>query len=377
MAVPLAGVRVIEVANFVAGPMCCMLLGDLGADVTKVELPPTGDPIRNREDESGYGAGFAAINRNKKSVLLDLHDTASRERFTDLVAGADVLVTSVRPRARAALGLAEGALMRHNPRLVFLSLTGYGDRSASLDQPAFDTTVQARSGLLDLIGAAAGRPMAVRILLADQLAALYGALGVVAALGQREHTGLGGLVRTSMLEASLAFATLNHSLHLAHRDAPQPTHLRSAGYLLVAQDGLPFAVHVPPSPEAIWRRFVTTLGLPELLTDARFATKALRETNHALIHDIVNRQAATAPRQAWLDRLAHADLSCAPLHQLREVFDDPLVSGLGMLSWIAGPNGEQLPTIRSAISFGEAPSIEARRAPKLGEQTAEILEPPP
>lgn len=371
MTAPLEGVKVIEVASFVAGPFCSMLLGDLGAQVIKVESPPSGDPIRNREDESGYGAGFAAINRNKKSVFLDLHVEGERETFRNLVATADALITSVRPRSRSGLGLSPTRLMADNPRLIYLSLTGQGERAEVSDLPAFDTTIQAQSGLLNLIGVQPGRPMAVRILLADQLAAVYGALGVVAALVRRSVTGRGGLVRTSMLEATIAFATLNHSLNLASRDRGRSTHLRSAGYLLVAADGLAFAVHVPPSPDDNWRRFVQAVGVAEL-NDDRFATKELREANHARIHELVDRHARTATRAVWLERLARADIAAAPINQLHEVFADPIVAGLNMQSVIDGPNGEPLPTIRPAVSFGDE-RFDVRRAPLAGEHSDEVL----
>ncbi len=370
----LTGIRVIEVASFVAGPFCGMLLGDLGAEVIKIESPPQGDPIRNREDDSGYGAGFASINRNKKSVFLDLHDQAQRKVLAGMVARSDVLITSVRPRSRASLGLDEASLTRSNPRLIYLSMTGHGDHSAGADLPAFDTTIQARSGLLDLLGAQAGQPMGIRVLLADQLAAVYGALGVLGALVRRGATGRGGTVRTSMLEATIAFTTLNQSIQLAHHGDRPITHLRSAGYLLVAGDGLPFAVHVPPSPETTWRRFAEAIGLPELLDDQRFATKAAREENHALIHATVNRHVGAEPRDAWLARLAKADIACAPLNGLQDVLDDPLVANLGMLTHVTGPHNKQLSMIRSAITFdGDIPSVMVR-APLAGEHTAELTE---
>jgi crotonobetainyl-CoA:carnitine CoA-transferase CaiB-like acyl-CoA transferase len=368
---PLAGVKVIEVATFVAGPFCAMLLGDLGAEVIKVESPPAGDPIRNREDESGYGAGFAAINRNKKSVFLDLHQESARQTLQRLVATADVIITSVRPRSRSSLGLAPTPLLQANPRLIYLSLTGQGERPEVSDRPAFDTTIQAQSGLLHLIGAQTGRPMPVRILLADQLAAVYGALGIVAALVRRSATGRGGIVRTSMLEATIAFATLNHSLNLAAATPDRSTQIRSAGYLLLAGDGLAFAAHVPPSPDSNWRHFVDALEIEEL-KDERFATKELREANHAAIHEMVARKVGTAPRAVWLERLARADIAAAPINQLHEVFSDPVVAGLGMLSQIDGPRGKALPTIRAGVTF-DAERLDSRRAPLAGEHTDEVL----
>src|SRR4029077_19060732 len=368
---PLSGTRVIEVASFVAGPFCAMLLGDLGAKVIKVESPPMGDPIRNREDESGYGAGFAAINRNKKSVFLDLHMESERGVFTRLVSSADVVITSVRPKARKTLGLDGDVLTAANPRLVYLSLTGQGERPEVSDLPAFDTTIQAQSGLLHLVGAEPGRPMAVRLLLADQLAAVYGALGVVAALVRRNVSGRGGIVATSMLESTIGFATLNHALNLASATPDRSTQMRSAGYLLVAGDGLPFAIHLPPSPETNWRRFVGALEVPELADDRRFASKALREENHSVIHEIVSRHVRSRPRHVWLDRLARADIAAAPLNRLHEVFSDPTVVGLAMLSQIDGPDGQALPTIRSPLTFdGQHPDIQ--RAPMAGEQSDDV-----
>ncbi|MBM3504947.1 MAG: CoA transferase [Alphaproteobacteria bacterium] len=372
----LAGTRVLDIANFFAGPHACMMLADMGADVIKVEQPPRGDPTRNREDDSGYAASFVAKNRNKRSIVLDLKSVAGQDVLRRLVRESDVIVTSMRPQTRDRLGLTYDQIAPVNPRLVYCSITGYGETALATDRPAFDTTAQALSGLLSLITSNFDQPMAIKALLADMLAGHYAAHGIVCALLARERTGRGQEIRTSLLEASIAFAdsAFYHVLLAQSLGLPKKQQeMRTAGFLFVAGDGLPFAVHVPPSPEKNWISYTDAMGMPELREDPRFKLKLPRDENYPALHAEISRQVKKHPRTYWLDRLIAHDVPCAPIYGMGEVFHDPLVESLGMLHTVRDPWGQDRQVVGAGLRLSDSTVERPSRAPLMGEHTREIL----
>ncbi len=372
----LAGIRVLDFTSFIAGPYAGMLLADLGAEVIKVEAPPRGDPSRYREDDSGYSSGFAATNRNKESLLLDLKSPGGQEVLRRLVADVDVLLISLRPRSRAAIGLSYEQVSAINPRLVYCSLTGLGETDAARDKPAFDTTAQALSGLLSLVTGDVDSPVRIKAYLADQLSGLYGVYGILGALVARERTGRGQEVRTSLLQASIAFCVSNFYHYWAASQSGDPeanSSLRTAGYLLRAGDGLPFAVHVPPSPAKNWIAFTDGLGRPDLRQDPRFSDKEARERNYETLHGLVAEHVKQHPRAYWLGRLEEFDVPCAPIYGLGEVFLDPLVTSLGILHQVPDPRGRPRSTVGAGVSLSATPTVPAERAPLAGEHNRAIL----
>jgi crotonobetainyl-CoA:carnitine CoA-transferase CaiB-like acyl-CoA transferase len=373
----LVGTRVLDITNFFAGPHACMMLADMGADVIKIEQPPKGDPTRNREDDSGYAASFVAKNRNKRSIVIDLKIADGQAVFRKLVGESDVLVTSMRPQTREKLGLTYDQISKISPKLVYCSVTGYGETELASDRPAFDTTAQALSGLLSMITSNYDQPMAIKALLSDLLAGHYAAHGILSALLARVKTGRGQEVKTSLLEASIAFADsafyhvlLSQALGLPKKQQE----MRTAGFLFVAGDGLPFAVHVPPSPEKNWVSYTDAMGMPELREDPRFKLKLPRDENYPALHGELSRQVKKHPRDYWLDRLIKYDVPCAPIYTLGEVFHDPLVASLGMLHTVRDPWGNERHVVGTGVHLSEsAPELPAR-APLMGEHTREILQ---
>jgi crotonobetainyl-CoA:carnitine CoA-transferase CaiB-like acyl-CoA transferase len=370
----LDGYRVLDMTNFVAGPYATMLLADMGAEVIKVEAPPLGDPNRFRENDSGYSTGFAAINRNKKSLFIDFGSPRAADVFERLLGSADVLITSIRPRSRDKLRISYGQLSSRFPRLVYCSLTGLGEKGDALDRPAFDTTAQALSGLLSLITNEFDRPVRVRALLSDQLAGLYACQGILAALLARGRTGRGQYVSTSLLQASIAFCASNFAAQFnASRKGRVSGSMRTAGFLLVCGDGLPLALHVPPSPPKTWLSVTAALGLEQLREDPRFRDKGGREENYEELHGIVAGVLKANTRDYWLERLTAYDVPCAPVYSLGEVFNDPIVRGLGMLAQTTAPSGEQESVVGSGVELSDTPAEVRFRAPLLGEQTDALL----
>lgn len=372
---PLSGVRVLDLTSFLGGPYAGMLLADLGADIIKVEAPPVGDPARDRQDLPGYSSTFSGVNRNKRSVLLDLKQKEARPLLHRMVKQSDVIMLSIRPRSRASLGLDYASLKKVNPRLIYCSVTGYGETDAARDVPAFDTTAQAMSGLLALVLGSVDREVTIRAFLSDVLAGVFACNGVLAALNARHLTGRGQEVRTSLLQASLAFEIFNfHTLFAAQAAGHEFSNVRPAGYLLRGSDNLPFAVHVPPSPERNFNTFAETLGMSWLLKDERFQNKATRAANYSVLHHlIVEHVRARGTRAEWVKRLARREVACSPIYELAEVFGDPIVKSLGMLKTVVDPWGKKQRTVGSGVDFSDTPAVEPTRAPLLGEHNREVM----
>jgi len=376
MAGALAGIRVLDVTNFFAGPHCAMLLGDLGAEVIKLEHPPHGDPMRFREDDSGYAPSFVAKNRNKQSLMLDLTRPEGRAALDRLLPTIDVLIISIRPRSRAKLGLDYGHVSAVNPRLVYCSVSGFGETEAARDRSVFDTSALARSGLLSLITGEFDQPMRIQALLSDMLAGTYACYGVMGALVARTRTGRGQEVKTSLLASSIAFSD-SAFLHafVAQRLGQTRGRLkyRTAGFLFLARDGLPFAVHVAPSPVKNWGNFAQAMERPELQEDPRFSSKRGREENYPALHAEMSAQAKLKPRAYWLERLEAHDVPASPIHALADVFSDPIVAALGMLHEVPDPWGTKWKLVGSALDLSDTPVLPPARAPLMGEHSRAIL----
>jgi crotonobetainyl-CoA:carnitine CoA-transferase CaiB-like acyl-CoA transferase len=372
----LDGSRILDLTTHLAGPFCTMLLGDLGADVIKIEQPPLGDPIRAREDDTGYAPSFVPQNRNKRSILLDLKSESGRAILQRMIPDADVLVTSMRPRARARLGLDYADVAAINPALVYCALSGYGETEAARERPVFDTSALALSGLLTTLTDALDDPMRIQLFLSDQLAGQAACYAILAALLARVRTGRGQEVKTSLLAASIAFANYSfHHVFAARARGEKRNRLtyRTAGFLLRAADDLPFAAHVAPAPAKNWDAFTTAMERPDLRDDSRFADRRGREQNYVELHAILSAHAKTRDRAHWLDRLDRADIPAAPVNALGEVFDDKIVQALGLLHDVTDPWGATGPAVGSGITMSDTPVTALRRAPLPGEHSREIL----
>jgi formyl-CoA transferase len=364
---PLAGIAVVEVASFIAGPYVGMLLADLGADVIKVETPGTGDPFREWGEDRGASPQFAAFNRNKRSVECDLKSETGRRQVDGLLASADVLIENFRPGKTAALGLDYEQVHRRHPRLLYCSVTGLGPTGPASQQPAYDAIVQARSGLWSLL-TDRGAPEAIGPALSDQIVGLFATQAIVAALLHRERNGGNGqLIEVNMLAASLAFLTASIAEHTMTGtvDGPYTRPHRSQSFAFLARDQRPLAVHLS-SPPKFWKGLLAATGLEHLADDPRFATKSDRIRHYDVLKDLIGAVFATRDRDEWLDRLWALDVPAAPIHDIAEALVDLQAEELQMLREY-GNSGEVVRLVRYPATFSETPCTNAGSVPRLGE----------
>ena len=369
----LTGVRVVEVAQYVTGPYAAMLLADMGADVVKVEEPERGDPFRGWE-EGGYGATFRGLNRNKRSVALDLKDPAGLGALRQLVERAHVLIENHRPGVADRLGFGYEDARGWNPQLVYCAISGFGSHGPYRDRPGYDTVGQAMSGLLSLLTDLDDpRPMGISI--ADHLTGIFACYGILGALVARRRSGEGQRVETSLLQACTAFLGENAARYFASGDVPtRETRTRIAQvYAFRASDGLPFVVHLS-SPQKFFESLAAAIGLPELAQDERFRSRTDRVAHHRELRAILADAFVTAPRAEWLARLERHDVPCAPLNTLAEAFADPQVSELGMRARITHPERGDVDLVAPGVTLEKTPLAIRRAPPTLGEHTAEVLD---
>ena len=328
MSAPLDGVTVLEIANYVSGPYAAMLLGDLGATVIKIEGPNGGDPFRGW-GKVEYSATFGSLNRNKKSVVLDLKNPGDVEMLRGLIADADVLIQNFRPGTLERSGLGYEDAHALNPRLVYTSITGFGNEGPYRDYPGYDTVGQGMSGLLSLL-TEMNDPKPMGISLSDHLAGIFACYGVLAALLARERTGRGQHVETSLLESSIAFLAENAAnfFEAGMKPPSRATRTRQAQvFTFVAADGKPFVVHLS-SPPKFWEGMLAAAGAKALATDERFAKRDARVKNYDALDAELGAIFRTKPRATWLELLRKNDVPCGPLNDFQEVFDDPQVEQL-------------------------------------------------
>jgi formyl-CoA transferase len=372
MAGALEGIRVVEIASFVSGPYTGMLLGDLGAEIIKIEEPEKGDPFRGW-GRVEYSPPFGSVNRNKKSVTVDLKSPEGLAAVKDLLRTADVLVENFRPGTLDRVGLSYEQLSKDNPRLIWCSITGFGTDGPYASRPGYDTVGQAMSGLLSLVtDMEAPRPTGVS--LSDHLSGMVACNGVLAALVARGRTGKGQRVDTSLLEASLAFCGENAARYFENAKVPgRGTRTREASvYAFLASDGLPFIIHLS-SPQKFFEGMARAAGKPEWLEDARFNTRDGRRKNHEALEAAMAAVFKTGPREMWLESLLKEDVPCSRINTLGEVFEDPQVKHLGMRKDLPHKHLGTVSLVRNAIRMSETPVEIRTAAPDLGEHNEEIL----
>lgn len=373
-ALPLAGVTVLEMGTFITGPCAGMLLADLGARVIKVEQPGTGDPFRAYKGTL-YSPHFQTYNRNKQSITLDTRQAEDRAAFDALLAEADVFIQNFRPGVAARLGVDWERLKSLNPRLIYASISGFGSSGPDADRPAFDTVAQAASGFLRLLVNPV-HPRVVGPAIADALTGFYTAQGVLAALFQRQATGRGRLVETSMFEAMCHF-NLDDFTHLFSADQVMGPYSRphvSQSYVFQCSDGLWLALHMS-SPPKFWENLAEAVGQPDMLTLPAFAGRDARIAHY---DDVVAHLAplfATRPRGEWLARLRELEVPSAPVATPVEVLENEQARHLQIAVSAPGPMGE-FRTIRSPIRFDGQPNLKVTAPPVLGQDNAAILNRP-
>jgi len=369
---PLSGVRVIEFCAIAAGPFCGMLLADMGAEVTKVE-PPEGDALRQWPPLSdGFSENFASLNRNKRSVVLDLKDPAGLAQARSLVLQADVLVENNRPGAMDRLGLGFAALHALHPRLVYASISAFGQSGPRATEGGFDLTIQAGAGVMSVTGEDAGAPVKCGVPVADFTAGLYGAYAIASALLAVRSGGQGVHIDVPMFGCTLAIGALQTSEYFGTGRAPRrlgSAHPRNAPYrAFEAADGH-FAIAA--GNNALWRKVLEVVGLPGLAHDPRFATPRDRAAHQDALKDLLEARFRQGQVAHWLAAFREAGVPHSPINDYAQALADPQVQAMGWVQPMQLPNGVETRTFGSPLRInGEAAPIR-RRPPALGEHAAQ------
>jgi crotonobetainyl-CoA:carnitine CoA-transferase CaiB-like acyl-CoA transferase len=370
------GVRVLDLSRMLAGPYGSMLLADLGADVIKVEAPDGGDPMRAMGPPflpDGESAYFLAINRNKKSLVLDLTKPAGRDVFLDLAAQCDVVWENFRPGVMDRLGLGYAALSRLNPALVMCSLSAYGQDGPYRDRPAFDLALQAMGGAMSLTGPAGGEPVRMGLPMGDLSGGMFGALAVAGALLRRVRTGQGTHVDLSLLDCQVSL--LSYLAQYFWTDGAVPGPMGSAHASVVPYGRLPTKDgHLIVAVfERFWPDFCRAAGHPEWTADPRFAANADRVAHRAALMALVERAFAERTTEEWLARLRAEGVPAAPIQTLDRVLSDPQVRHRGMVVDVEHPRHGRVPTLGTPIKLAGAPPFAPAPPPRLGEHTDLVL----
>ncbi len=371
----LSGVVVLDLSRVLAGPYAAMLMADLGATVIKVENPAGGDEARGFGPFVGGTSGyFVSVNRGKKGITLDLKRSRGREVFLDLAGKADVLVENFRTGAMERLGIGHEALTEINPRLIYLSLSGFGRTGPRAPDPAYDMIIQGMSGIMSVTGEPGGRPVRVGTSIGDLSAALFGVIGVVLALYRRERTGRGGFVDIAMLDA--LFSLLENAVMRARVEGTPPgplgtRHSTIAPFDVYAtRDG---AVVLCAGNDMLWGRFADAAGRPDLKRDGRFSTNRLRCEHIEELTGVIGAILSGKTTDEWLSKLAAADVPAGPLNSVSDVMRDPQIAARGMLAEIDQPGAGRLTVAGSPVRIDGDTPPPPRPAPALGEHTEEVL----
>jgi CoA:oxalate CoA-transferase len=370
---PLTGIKVLDLTRFVSGPFCTMLLADFGANVIKVESRD-GDPSRvTGIMGGGENPYFVNLNRNKRSITLDLKADEGKEIVRRLAKSSDVLVENFRPGVMDRLGLGYEELKKINPSLIYAAITGFGKTGPYKDRPAFDFIAQAMSGFMSLNGTEDMEPMRVGIPITDTIAGLYAAFGVLVALRDRERTGHGHEIQSAMVDGLISMFTFASAAFFATGELPPRNgndHMVVSPYgLYNASDG---PIAIAPSTEKTWLSLCKVLDLESLITDSRFDTNEKRRDNRAEINKIVDDRIRSRSRAEWIEVFNKEGVPCGPIYNLREAFSDPQVLHQEMVLESSQPSGKiKMPGFPVKI-YG-APAKLRRPSPQVGEHTIEVM----
>ena len=377
---PLAGLKVLEFGQIAAGPFTGSLLADLGADVVKVERPDGGDDMRRwpplNEGPRGerYSENFASINRNKRSITVDLKDAAQLARLKELCAKADVLIENYRPGVLERLGLGHQALRKSSPKLVYCSISGYGHSGPYAERGAFDATMQGISGVMSVTGETEGPPVKCGVPLGDFGAGLYAAFCIVSAIMRARETGEGAFIDCSMLGGLLGMAALQTSEYFGTGKAPKrlgSAHPRAAPYQGFQASDAPFMIAA--GNDKLWLSVCDVVGVPELKSDARFQTGSLRATNQKALEAILQKEFSKRPKAHWLGEFDKHGVPCAPINNYAEILSDPHVQETRLVREMALPNGRPTKTIAFPMAVSGHEFNVYRASPLLGEHNDEVF----
>jgi crotonobetainyl-CoA:carnitine CoA-transferase CaiB-like acyl-CoA transferase len=370
---PLAGVRVLDFTEHMAGPFCTMILADMGAEVIKLERPGHGDSSRHMGDGSERNPYFRYINRNKLGITLNFKTARGRELLLALVDRVDVLVENYRPTVLPRAGLGYEQLRERNPRLVYAQLSGFGYDGPYAARGGFDLIAQGMGGIMHVTGEPDGPPTSLGLPLCDLGTGMFAVNGILAALYQRQSTGCGQLVECSLLETAVGLSSWTSAGWLA--DGREPTrqgsrHRQNAPYQRFATgDGY---IMVGAAGQSLWRRFAEALSHPQWCEDPRFATNQARLANREALESVIEAVLATRPTAHWVDVCDAAGVPCGPVNNYQQLFSDPQVVHRQMVVHAQDEELGDVPHIRTPIRMGSPVGVR-RVAPRLGEHNAAVF----
>lgn len=369
---PLSGAVVVEFGRFVTAPYAARLLADAGATVIKLETG-TGDPFRGFSGDDALSAQFVALNRNKKSVVLDLDSVEGRTAAVAVAAGADVFIENSRPGRMRRYGLDYQSLAEKNPRLVYCSISGAGTSGFYAQRPAYDTVGQALGGMMSQF-VDPSDPRVVGPNLSDSLTGLMAAQGVLMALYRRFGTGVGDLIEVNMVHSAVAFLGAEAQIYLDTGAVPGPftRPANSTSFVFRCGDGLLLGVHLS-SVEKFWSGMLAAVARADLAADARFATRAGRIANYEMLRLELQPVFAARSRADWLQTLTELDVPCAPVHTISDALRDPELAPLNLLVEARSADGGTHPTVSSPLAFTNSPVGHMAAAPELGADTDAVL----
>ncbi|EKF43428.1 L-carnitine dehydratase/bile acid-inducible protein F [Nitratireductor indicus C115] len=379
---PLKGVRVIELARILAGPWAGQLLTDLGADVIKVENPNGGDDTRKwgppfvmgEDGENLSAAYYHACNRGKRSVALDFSNPEDTAKLRKLIATADVVIENFKLDGLKKYGLDYESLKAINPRLVYCSITGFGQTGPYAPRAGYDFIIQGMSGLMSITGAPGGEPQKVGVAVSDIFTGLYSVISIQAALRHAEATGEGQHIDMALFDAQISVLANQNLNYLVSGNSPVQmgnAHMNIAPYeVLPVRDG---HIILAVGNDGQFQRFCTIVGLDELPGDARFATNPARVENRVALREAVVARLAEWDKAPLLEKLDANAVPASPINTIGEMFDDPQTIARGMRMELDDGHGNMLPSVRAPMLMSATPPVYGRPSPRLGEHTAEIL----
>jgi crotonobetainyl-CoA:carnitine CoA-transferase CaiB-like acyl-CoA transferase len=374
----LNGLKVLDLTRVLAGPTCTQMLGDLGAEVIKIERPGSGDDTRGfappyvpRTQESAY---FVGVNRNKKSVTLDISKPEGQAIIHKLLAECDILVENFKVGALAKYGLGWEELKDKYPRLIYCSITGFGQTGPYAPRPGYDALIQAMGGVMSLTGEIEGEPQKVGVPVADVFSGLYGCIGILAAVNHRHATGQGQRIDIGMLDASVAWLANQASNFIATGENPKRLgnqHPNIVPYqVFPTKDGY---IVLSVGNDPTFERFCKLTGQEGLLQDPRFATNAKRVENRQFVTDTLTPVMRSRTTKEWVSALEAAKIGCGPINTLKDVFADPQVQARGVVVEMEHASSETVQVVANPVRLSATPPSYRSAAPTLGQHTEEVL----
>ncbi len=374
---PLEGVVVLDLTQIMAGPVCTMLLADMGADVIKIEKPDGGDDTRRMGPPftGEWASGFLALNRNKRSLGLNLRDEEGRRVFRRLLDGAEVVVENFRPGVMDRLGLGYADLAAQKPSLVYCSISGFGSTGPYRNRGGFDLVAQGMSGLMSITGFPGSPPAKVGVPITDISAGTQAAFGIMCAYTHALKTGQGQMVDASLLEAGIFYTIWESALYFAEGEIPGPlgsAHRVSAPYqALRTADGY---INIGAATQSTWEAFCRATGLEFLIEDKRFRAPGDRKAREKELADLLEATLSGKPTAYWLDLLEQAGVVAGPIYDMQQVYEDPQVNARDMVVDLEDESLGVLRHIGVPVKLSETPGKVRSRAPKLGEHSRQILQ---